>query len=157
MARLARVVIPGVAHHVTQRGNRRLPVFFGDADRRLYLELLREGCVGGRCAVWPGTVPDGQSRSPHPRSGTCRWPARRAGRGASTLYAGDQFPRGLARGYGDRCNNPQSLSWRYGRVCVSLRRTIARDQQHQAKIDQYAAEKDAESLNLDIVAHISGS
>ena len=27
MARLARIVIPGVQHHVTQRGNRRLPVF----------------------------------------------------------------------------------------------------------------------------------
>ena len=54
MARLARVVIPGVAHHVTQRGNRRLPVFFGDDDRRLYLELLREGCAGAkvRCLAW---------------------------------------------------------------------------------------------------------
>jgi len=35
MARLARIVIPGVAHHVTQRGNRRQPLFFSDADRRL--------------------------------------------------------------------------------------------------------------------------
>lgn len=34
MARLPRIVIPGVAHHVTQRGNRRLPVFFCDGDRR---------------------------------------------------------------------------------------------------------------------------
>jgi putative transposase len=34
MARLARIVIPGVPHHVTQRGNRRLPVFFSDDDRR---------------------------------------------------------------------------------------------------------------------------
>jgi putative transposase len=33
MARLARVVIPHVPHHVTQRGNRRLPVFFGEDDR----------------------------------------------------------------------------------------------------------------------------
>jgi putative transposase len=54
MARLARVVIPGVAHHVTQRGNRRLPVFFSDDDRRLYLSLLREGCgaAGVRCLAW---------------------------------------------------------------------------------------------------------
>jgi len=28
MARLARVVIPGVPHHLTQRGNRRQKVFF---------------------------------------------------------------------------------------------------------------------------------
>jgi len=28
MARLARVVVPGYPHHITQRGNRRLPTFF---------------------------------------------------------------------------------------------------------------------------------
>ena len=32
MARLARVVAAGVPHHVTQRGNRRQKVFFGDDD-----------------------------------------------------------------------------------------------------------------------------
>ena len=54
MARLARVVIPGVAHHVTQRGNRRLPVFFGDDDRLLYLDLLQTGCAKAdvRCLAW---------------------------------------------------------------------------------------------------------
>jgi putative transposase len=39
---MARVVVPGVAHHVTQRGNRRGDVFFSDADRRRFLGLLRE-------------------------------------------------------------------------------------------------------------------
>ena len=38
----ARVSIPGVAHHVTQRGPNRQRVFFGDADRRRYLEFLAE-------------------------------------------------------------------------------------------------------------------
>lgn len=54
MARLARIVIPGVAHHVTQRGNRRLPIFFCDEDRHLYLRLLRDGCAaaGVRCLAW---------------------------------------------------------------------------------------------------------
>lgn len=42
MPRMARVIVPGVAHHVTQRGNRGEKVFFSDADRRRYLELLRE-------------------------------------------------------------------------------------------------------------------
>jgi len=42
MPRLARVVIPGCAHHITQRGNNRQDVFFADDDRRAYLELLRE-------------------------------------------------------------------------------------------------------------------
>jgi putative transposase len=39
---MARVVIPGVPHHVTQRGNRGEDVFSGDADRRRYLALLGE-------------------------------------------------------------------------------------------------------------------
>jgi putative transposase len=54
MARLARIVIPGVAHHVTQRGNRRLPVFFSDDDRRAYLRLLAEAGArtGTRCLAW---------------------------------------------------------------------------------------------------------
>jgi putative transposase len=36
MARLARVVIPGIPHHVTQRGNGRARTFFGDDDYALY-------------------------------------------------------------------------------------------------------------------------
>ncbi len=42
MARQARVVLPGVAHHVTQRGNDRQDVFFVDEDRRVYLSYLRD-------------------------------------------------------------------------------------------------------------------
>jgi len=34
MARIARVVVPGLSHHITQRGNRREPVFFGAEDHR---------------------------------------------------------------------------------------------------------------------------
>jgi len=44
MARLSRVVIPGIAHHVTQRGNGRAQVFFGDADYALYCAWLGEAC-----------------------------------------------------------------------------------------------------------------
>ena len=39
MPRLARVVVPGLPHHVVQRGNRRQDVFFSDADREAYLAL----------------------------------------------------------------------------------------------------------------------
>jgi len=42
MPRAARIVVPGVAHHVTQRGNNRADVFFVDDDRRVYLGLLRK-------------------------------------------------------------------------------------------------------------------
>ncbi len=52
MARLARVVVEGVAHHVTQRGNRRQTVFFGDDDYRDYKALLAEGCARAGVAIW---------------------------------------------------------------------------------------------------------
>lgn len=42
MARLARVVAADVPHHVTQRGNARQYLLVCDADRRVYLNLLRE-------------------------------------------------------------------------------------------------------------------
>ncbi|MCL5281612.1 MAG: transposase [Planctomycetes bacterium] len=42
MPRLARAIAVGCAHHITQRGNNRLDVFFVDEDRRVYLELLQE-------------------------------------------------------------------------------------------------------------------
>lgn len=44
MSRLARVVVPGLPHHVTQRGNGRSRTFFSDDDFRLYLNLLRQNC-----------------------------------------------------------------------------------------------------------------
>jgi putative transposase len=42
MPRMARVVVPGIPHHLTQRGNRREDVFFSDGDRQRYLQLLLE-------------------------------------------------------------------------------------------------------------------
>jgi putative transposase len=42
MPRVARIVVPGVPHHVTQRGNNRQDVFFVEDDRRVYLDLLGE-------------------------------------------------------------------------------------------------------------------
>ncbi len=52
MARFARVVVPGLPHHVTQRGNRRLETFFGEADYRAYMALLAEYCGKAGVAVW---------------------------------------------------------------------------------------------------------
>ena len=54
MARLARIVIPDVPHHVTQRGNRRMPVFFGDDDRAAYLDLVAAACRerAVTCLAW---------------------------------------------------------------------------------------------------------
>jgi REP element-mobilizing transposase RayT len=44
MPRAARIVIAGVAHHITQRGNNRQDVFFVEDDRRVYLDLLHAQC-----------------------------------------------------------------------------------------------------------------
>jgi putative transposase len=52
MPRLARVVVPDVAHHATQRGNRRLPTFFGDEDYTAYRGLLAEWAVTRGVEVW---------------------------------------------------------------------------------------------------------
>jgi putative transposase len=52
MARLARIVIPGLPHHVTQRGNRREAIFFEDGDHEIYLDLLAEQTLKAGVAVW---------------------------------------------------------------------------------------------------------
>ncbi len=52
MARLARVVVSGIPHHVAQRDNRRQETFFVEADYEAYLALLSEWCSRGGVAVW---------------------------------------------------------------------------------------------------------
>lgn len=52
MARLSRVVIPGVPHHVTQRGNGRQRTFFEDGDYALYLDLLAAAAARAQVQVW---------------------------------------------------------------------------------------------------------
>ncbi len=52
MPRISRVVVPGVAHHVTQRGNRRQTTFFREEDYALYLSLLNEQCRKFKLAIW---------------------------------------------------------------------------------------------------------
>ena len=56
MAQIARVVAPGLPHHVTQRGNRRQQTFFCDDDYRAYLELMAQWCSGCAWAI-AGTEP----------------------------------------------------------------------------------------------------
>ncbi len=52
MPRLARVVVPGMPHHVTQRGNRRQQTFFNDQDYSAYLELMVELCQEEGVEIW---------------------------------------------------------------------------------------------------------
>jgi putative transposase len=52
MSRIARIVYPGVPHHITQRGNRRQPVFFSDEDKALYLRLLTKWADKTGLLIW---------------------------------------------------------------------------------------------------------
>ncbi len=52
MARLARIVVPDLPHHVTTRGNRREPIFFEDGDQEIYLDLLAEQMRKARVEAW---------------------------------------------------------------------------------------------------------
>jgi REP element-mobilizing transposase RayT len=52
MARLARLVIPALPHHITQRGNRRQQTFFNEGDYSAYLELMADWCREQGVAIW---------------------------------------------------------------------------------------------------------
>jgi putative transposase len=52
MARHARIIVPGYPHHVTQRGNRREPIFFEQGDQEVYRDLLAEQAQRYCVEVW---------------------------------------------------------------------------------------------------------
>jgi putative transposase len=52
MARIARIVVPGYPHHITQRGNRRQKTFFCDEDYREYIDLMAEWCNRCNVTIW---------------------------------------------------------------------------------------------------------
>lgn len=52
MARIARVIAPGIPHHVTQRGNRRQQTFFCDDDYTAYIDLMSEWCGKYCVEIW---------------------------------------------------------------------------------------------------------
>ena len=52
MPRIARIIVPGLPHHVTQRGNRRAPIFIEPGDQTLYRRILATECVRRGVEVW---------------------------------------------------------------------------------------------------------
>lgn len=52
MARMARIVIPNIPHHVTQRGNRSQKVFFSNQDKAAYLNLLYKYAQDAGLSFW---------------------------------------------------------------------------------------------------------
>ncbi len=96
MARLARLVIPGLPHHVTQRGNRRQQTFFNDGDYAAYLELMADWCREEGVEIWGYCLmPNHVHLIAVPQDRRRLATGHR--RGPSTLHAADQFPREMAR------------------------------------------------------------
>ncbi len=52
MARIPRVVVEGIPHHITQRGNGRQVVFARDEEYEVYLKLLRLHASRHRLRIW---------------------------------------------------------------------------------------------------------
>jgi hypothetical protein len=63
---MARLVVPGIPHHFTRRGNGRAPTFFSDEDDAFYRALVAE-----HCAAAPGRAdrPAGRRRGVHRGAG----------------------------------------------------------------------------------------
>jgi len=52
MPRIARIIAPGIPHHVTQRGKRRMETFFYDEDYQAYLTLMAEWRRKVNVSIW---------------------------------------------------------------------------------------------------------
>ncbi len=52
MPRFTRVVVPGLPHHITQRGNRRTATFNDSRDCEIYMRLLGEYAERHRLGIW---------------------------------------------------------------------------------------------------------
>src|SRR5205823_11325826 len=52
MPRTARIVVPGVPHHITQRGNRRMRTFMCQEDFARYRSVMSESCARSGVEIW---------------------------------------------------------------------------------------------------------
>ena len=52
MTRIARVTVPGLPHHVTQRGNRGEAIFLQPGDQEIYRDWLAESCKRFGVECW---------------------------------------------------------------------------------------------------------
>ena len=56
MPRIARLVVPEFPHHITHRGNRKLPTFCDETDRAVYMRLLGEYAKRYALRIWAYTL-----------------------------------------------------------------------------------------------------
>lgn len=52
MSRQSRIIVPGLPHHVTQRGNRCMAVFDEPSDYEVYIDLMAERCAAHGVSCW---------------------------------------------------------------------------------------------------------
>src|SRR5580704_16664076 len=88
MARIARVVVPGLPHHVTQRGDRREPVFFEADDYRPFRRLAAAAARRAGIPVWAYCLMPNHVHLAC--AGGRGWVAGDLCRGATAPYRGDQ-------------------------------------------------------------------
>ena len=58
MARLSRIIAVGYPHHLTQRGVRSMAIFQSDADRRCYLQYVKEETERFGVEILSSGIPD---------------------------------------------------------------------------------------------------
>lgn len=51
MARLARLALAGLPHHIIQRGHHQQPIVLDDEDRGLFLKILRESSIAHQVSI----------------------------------------------------------------------------------------------------------
>jgi hypothetical protein len=94
MTRLARMVVSGLPHHVTQRGNRREPIFFEDGDQGDLPRSSWGADAQGGCGSL-GLLLDAKPRAPDPESAANGWARPCGGRSTSPLHQLHQCTRPL--------------------------------------------------------------
>ncbi len=52
MSRMARLVVPGFPHHVTQRGARKQATFFRESDYQMYIDLMAKAKEKADVEIW---------------------------------------------------------------------------------------------------------
>jgi putative transposase len=52
MAKLARIVVAGMPHHITHRGNRKCVLFWDESDRETYLRILLHQIIKVGLRIW---------------------------------------------------------------------------------------------------------
>ncbi len=72
MGRIARVIVSGIPHHITQRRNRRQQTFFSERDYRYYIEQMSEWCSRCKVVIWAYCLMDNLIAVPESEDGLRR-------------------------------------------------------------------------------------